>query len=192
MPSAIGQAITQAPTVLPSPIAAANPHDAERWFASLPAQAQQQLKVRLTAIVLSLPPAAQLGLQRYLAENEVPPPMEMGVSGLGDGEGWGALAAGLIQAGASLYNTQQSAHAQSQIAANQASSNNAIQQMLLAAQAETNAAVIAAQRDAAIAAEVAKTQRATIYAPTFKWLAIGIGALAVFGGGTYFFTRPRR
>ncbi len=191
MPSATLQALSAAPTVLPPPVASSDPRSAGMWFDALPPQAQAKLKMRLEAIVSSLPPVAKLDLQRYLVSVASSSPVPLGALGAGEGMDWGALIVGVIGAGAGLYSAAQAGRTQNQIAANQASSNTAIQNALLAAQTETNAAIIAAQRDAAIAAEISRTQRASVYAPTIKWGLLGVGGIALVGG-LFYFLRHRR
>lgn len=179
MPSATLQALTLAPKVLPPPNLS-DPAAAERWFAGLPPAAQENLKARITQIASGLPPVVQLDLQRYLSQFGATSPVPM-ANGLGIGEtfDWGGLIMGLASAGAGVITAAQTARTQSRIASNQASSNATIQQALLNAQTETNNAILAAQRDAAIAAEMSKSQRA----PTVMWTVLGLGVLGLVGAG---------
>ncbi len=181
MPSATLQALTLAPQVLPPPNLT-DPAAAERWFANLPPAAQENLKARITAIVSKMPPVVQLDLQRYLAQFGASSPIPM-PNGLGIGEtfDWGGLIMGLASAGAGVFTAAQAARTQQRIASNQANSNATIQAALLQAQTETNNAILAAQRDAAIAAAAQKTERA----PTVMWTVLGVGVLGLLGAGLY-------
>ena len=215
MPSATLQAITQAPTILPSDQVLSDPNAAEAWFSSLPTAAQNQLATRLTQIVQNAPPVLQLAIQRYIASTGHVNVVPMGVDGMGfyhevtvagrqypasqpiAGLGqWGALISAAAQVGTSLYVAKDQASLAKSLQANSLENDKAIADATLQMQKETQLALINAQTQAAQIAGAASIQNAATYAPvigsSIKWIGLAVVAVALVGGGGAWFMSRRK
>lgn len=219
MPSATLQAATQAPTILPSERVLSDPNAAEAWFDSLPGPARATLAARLTQIVQNAPPTFQLALKRYIASTGHVNVVPMGVDGMGfwhtvsvrgtatpgsqvaGGLGqWGALISGVISAaastGVSLYTAREQNSLAKDLQANALQNDATIQSAALAAQKETQLALIAAQMQAAQIAGAASVGRASVYAPvlasSMKWVGLAVVAVALVGGGVWAVRRKKK
>ncbi len=216
MPSYTLQAVTQAPVILPNDRVFSNPGSAEAWFESLPPAARANLEARLTQIVRRMPAAMQLALQRYIVSTGHANPIPSGVDGMGHfhttsvrtsrsnavaGLGqWGAIISGVIgaaaQTGASLYTAHEQKDLAKDLQSNALANDRVIQEAALAAQKETQLALIAAQAQAAQIAGAASIGRANAYAPviasSMKWIGIAVAAAALVGGGVWAVRRKKK
>lgn len=219
MPSATLQARTMAPVKVPTAQEMSDPNRAESWYESLPPAARAGLAERLTLIVRSMPPVAQLALRRYVVKTGHQPPISIGVDGLGhyhtvevcgskyvtgpqiDGLGqWGAIISGVIgaaaQTGTQVYLAHEQKDLQKDLQSASLANDRQIQEALAAANKETQLAMIAAQTEAAQIAGAASVGRAQQYAPvlasSMKWVGIAVAAVALVGGGIYFTRRKKK
>lgn len=206
-----------APAATPPLQTLLDPVLADQWFRALPARAQDLLKSRLTAIVRSMPPVAQLALRRAVAAGGHSNPIPTALDGVGHyhqvtvggskfvtshelGLGmWGSIISGVLgagmQVGGSLYNAREEGKLARDLQSNALATDVKLQQAALDAQRETQLALIAAQTEAARIAGGASVARAQINAPAFasalRWGGLTMG-VAVAGLGAYFILRRKK
>jgi hypothetical protein len=205
-----------------------DPAQAEEWYLSLPAPVQSRLAARLTTILRTMPEALRAQVSRSVVASAgmLPIPLEgvylanpkciTSARGLGQ---WGAVITAVTQFGGTVLTAKMNASTSESIANTNATTDYLIAQARLEAEKQTNAALIQAQRDAAViagrttvavaqigAGATAEQQAAyeakgaltkAFTTPTggmsgLAWLALGLGGLLVAGGTTFFVVKSRR
>jgi hypothetical protein len=174
-------------TYLPPPSALASAQGAELWFRSLPPNTRVQFESQMRGLVATLSPTQRMQLGRYLAQNEIAVPPELG---LGQ---WAGIAQALVSAAAAAGTQIAVAKMGAKTSEQLASQSTATQEQVAniqgqaaaqAAQIMANATVGAAKEAAGADVTIAKTQSAatvSVLPTVMKWGAIAFGAVALIG-----------